>query len=228
MKLFFSPIVVFMIFTGLMFTVYSKPDIVIVGENHTSVEDHKRQLEVIKEFYRYYPDRIIVAMEMFQQPFQQYLDLYIEGRISEEELLEKTEYKKRWGYDFKYYKEILQFAKEKRIKVVALNVSSELLKEIKEKGIDNIKSEYLPDKKIDYTQQEMDFINAVMREHKVLNPQVFVDIQYSWDAGMSYKLLKTKQEYPEYVVIVLIGKGHAETVSRFLRVLSANLKVVIY
>lgn len=228
MRLFLNPLLVFAVFAGFMFATYSRPDVVIVGENHTSVEDHQRQLDTVKEFYRYYPDRIIIGMEMFQQPFQQYLDLYIEGKISEDELLEKTEYKKRWGYDFKYYRDILLFAKEKKIKVVALNVPTEFLKEVREKGIESVKSEYLPDKRIDYTPQEMEFINSVMREHKVSNPKMFVDIQYSWDAGMSYRIFKIKQEYPEHVVIVLIGKGHAETVSRFLRVLSPGLKVVVY
>lgn len=228
MKVFLNPFLAFFVFTGFIFITYSKPDIVIVGESHTSTADHKKQLEVIEEFYNRYPDRLIIAMEMFQQPFQEYLDLYIDGKITEEELLEKTEYKKRWGYDFSYYRDILQFAREKKIKVVALNVPAEFLKEVREKGVENLRSSYLPAERIEYNQQEVEFIKNVMKEHGVQNSKKFMDVQYSWDAGMSYKIYKTKQEYPQHTVIVLIGKGHAETVARFLRVMSPGLKVVVY
>lgn len=228
MNVFLSPVLVFLVFTGFILSTYSKPDVVIVGENHTDVEDHKKQLEIIKELYKHYPDRIIIGMEMFQQPFQQYLDLYVEGKIGEGELLERTEYKKRWGYDFSYYRDILQFAREKRIPVVALNVPSEFLREVRERGVDGLNSEYLPDKKIDYTQQEKEFINSVIKDHKVSDVQRFFDIQYSWDAGMSYKIIKVKRDYPKHTVVVLIGKGHVDTVARFLKVMSKDLNITVY
>lgn len=147
MIVFVNPFILFFVFTSLIFTSYSKPDIVLIGENHTDENDHKIQLDVIKDYYKQFNGKIIIAMEMFQQPFQKYLDMYIDGQISQEELLEKTEYKKRWGYDFSYYIEIIRFAREHKIRIFGINVPSELLREVKEKGIDNIISEYIPKEK---------------------------------------------------------------------------------
>lgn len=227
MIVFMNPFILFFVFTSLIFSSYSKPDIVLVGENHTDENDHKIQLDVIKDYYKQCNGKIIIAMEMFQQPFQKYLDMYIDEQINQEELLEKTEYKKRWGYDFSYYVEIIRFAREHKIRIFGINVPSELLREVKEKGIDNINSEYIPKEKIPYTQQEIDFILSAFKEHKISDYKKFMDIQYSWDAGMSYKIYKLKKEFPEHTIIVLVGKGHTHTIKRFLKVLSDDINVVV-
>lgn len=226
MKLFLSPFFPLIVFLAFLPSVDS-PDIVIVGENHTDIQDHRKQLEVIRDIYLK-DRRVIIAMEMFQQPFQEHLDRYIENEIGEEELLEKTEYKKRWGYDFSLYRDILNFARESRIKVVAINVPSELLKEVKEKSLDKISSDYLPKERLTYNKKELDFIYSSMEGHSIKDSKNFLEVQYSWDAGMAYKIVKLKKEFPDYRIVVLIGKGHSEAVSRFIRVLSKDTKVVVY
>lgn len=229
MKIFLNPIVAFFVFNTFIFLSHSKPDVVLVGENHTDENDHKIQLDIIREYYRYYNGKIVIAMEMFQQPFQKYLDMYIEGQIDEEELTEKSEYKKRWGYDFSYYREILRFARENKIKVFAINIPTELVKQIREKGIDNISSEYIPEKRIDYNKEEIDFLTLSLKEHKSSNYKRFLDIQYSWDIGMSYKIYKLNREYKDYIIVVLAGKGHTKTIKRFIEVLSKesiNVKIM--
>ena len=119
MKIYLSPILVFIIGFILAFSNSLKSyDVILVGEIHTDENDHKIQLLVLKEFYKY-DKKIIIGMEMFQQPFQKYLDDFVEGKISEKEFLEKTEYEKRWGFNFKYYKDILDFVRENKIKLVA-------------------------------------------------------------------------------------------------------------
>lgn len=220
MKLFLSPFFPLIVFLAFLPSVDS-PDIVIVGENHTDIQDHRKQLEVIRDIYLK-DRRVIIAMEMFQQPFQEHLDRYIENEIGEEELLEKTEYKKRWGYDFSLYRDILNFARESRIKVVAINVPSELLKEVKEKSLDKISSDYLPKERLTYNKKELDFIYSSMEGHSIKDSKNFLEVQYSWDAGMAYKIVKLKKEFPDYRIVVLIGKGHSEAVSRFIRVLSKD------
>ncbi|MCX7738483.1 MAG: ChaN family lipoprotein [Hydrogenothermaceae bacterium] len=226
MELFLSPFFPLIVFLAFLPSVDS-PDVVIVGENHTDTQDHRKQLEVIRDIYLK-DRRVIIAMEMFQQPFQEHLDRYIENKIGEDELLEETEYKKRWGYDFSLYRDILNFARESRIKVVAINVPSELLKEVKEKGLDKISSDYLPKERLTYNKKELDFIYSSMEGHSIKDSKKFLEVQYSWDAGMAYKIVKLKKEFPDYKIVVLIGKGHSETVSRFIRVLSKDIKVVVY
>ncbi|WP_299228513.1 ChaN family lipoprotein [Sulfurihydrogenibium sp.] len=228
MKLNLSPLAVFMIGFILVFSTFKSYNIIIVGENHTDGLDHKKQLEVIKDYYKY-DKKIIIEMEMFQQPFQEYLDKYIQGELDLNQLVEKTEYKKRWGFDINLYKDILEFARENKIKIVALNIPSELLSEIRKKGLENIDSAYLPKPIPKHTPEEIKFIDEAMKEHKnIKNKQAFYDIQLAWDYGMAYKIYDTYKKYPDYKIIVLIGKGHANTVKRFLNVLDSGLEIFVY
>ena len=228
MRLYLSPFIVFMIGFFLTFSSYKSYNIIIVAENHTDESDHKLQLEVIREYFKY-DKKIIIAMEMFQQPFQKYLDDYTDGKIDLNQLLEKTEYKKRWGYDIDLYKDILEFARQNRIKIVALNIPSELLSEIRKKGIENIDSEYLPKPILKHTPQELKLIDDALKEHKnIKNKQAFYDVQLSWDYGMAYKIYSTYKNYLDHKIIVLIGKGHSNTVKRFLKLLDKDIKVFIY
>ncbi|GAB6065543.1 hypothetical protein JCM9492_06350 [Aquifex pyrophilus] len=148
-------------------------------------------------------------MEMFQQPFQEYLDAYTEGEISEREMLEKTEYKKRWGFDEELYRDIWRFANKYGIKLIALNIPSELLKEIREKGLENVRSVYLPPKIVYPPEEYKNFLLENMKRHsKKFNEKRFIDIQTAWDNGMAYKILKLLVLYPEHRIIVTVGKGH--------------------
>jgi len=229
MKVYISPIVVFIIGLILTFSNTLKGyDVILVGEIHTDENDHRIQLSVLQDFYRY-DKKIIVGMEMFQQQFQQYLDDYIDGKISEKEFLEKTEYKKRWGFDFNYYKAILDFARENRIRVVALNIPSEVLKDIKEKGIENINSDYLPKPIPKLSKQEVEELKEVMKNHpQIKNTQAFFDIQLAWNYSMAYKIYSLKKQYPDYKIIAFVGKGHTEGIKRLLGILDINLRVFIY
>ncbi len=228
MRLNIHPIIVFILGIILTFSNIRDYNVIIVPEYHTDMQYHQKQLDVIKEYHKY-NNKIIIAMEMFQQPFQIYIDKYINGEISEEEFLEKTEYKKRWGYDFKYYKDILNYARENKIPVYALNIPTELLKEIKEKGIENISSTYLPKPLPKYTQEEIETIDDALKEHKnIKNKKAFFDIQLAWDYSMAYKIYSLVKENPDKKVIVLIGEGHAKTVKRFIENLDSKIKIFIY
>ena len=74
--------------------------------------------------------RLIIGMETFQRPFQKYLDQYVRHEISEEEFLQKTEYFRRWGFEYNLYRDILQFARAKQIPVIALNIRKEIVEKI--------------------------------------------------------------------------------------------------
>ncbi len=148
-------------------------------------------------------------MEMFQQPFQEYLDKYTEGEISENEMIKKTEYKKRWGFDEKLYRDIWRFAQRYGIKLIALNIPSELLKEIRKKGLERVRSVYLPPKIVYPPKEYKDFLLENLKKHsKRVNKKRFIDIQTAWDNGMAYKILKLLLLYPNHRIVVIVGKGH--------------------
>jgi len=101
--------------------------IIYVGERHDIFSHHIAQLNIIKAIYKK-NKKLAIGMEMFQRKFQPIIDKFINGKISEKEFLKKTEYFKRWGFDYNLYKPILDFARENKISVVALNIETEIIK----------------------------------------------------------------------------------------------------
>ena len=71
--------------------------VVYLGETHDNTEDHRLQLEIIGQLYKK-NSKLAIALEMFQRPYQGVVNDYLAGKIDEQELLAKTEYKQRWGY----------------------------------------------------------------------------------------------------------------------------------
>jgi len=182
--------------------------VIYIGEVHTDEEIHRIQAKIIEELYKR-DKRLVIAMEMFQQPFQEFLELYVEEEISEEDMLEGTEYNRRWVLDPELYAEIWRFAREKGIKVHAINVPTELLREIRKKGLENIKSVYLPEKIVYPPKEYLEFLREKLKAHgENFDEKRFIDIQTAWDNGMAYRIMKLLLLYPEHRVVVIVGKGH--------------------
>jgi len=77
-------------------------------------------------------------MEMFQHPFQHVLDEYIAGKTDEKTFLQRSEYFKRWRFNYNLYKGIIDFARERQLKVLALNIRREIIDKISAKGIGSL------------------------------------------------------------------------------------------
>ncbi|QWK19037.1 MAG: ChaN family lipoprotein [Hydrogenobacter thermophilus] len=197
-----------MAFTGSLEDSIKSADVIYIPEEHTNREDHVFQLKVIK--YMQNKDyKFVIGMEMFQQNFQKYLDEYINCKLSEEDMLEKTQYRKRWGFDPSLYSPIWRFAKEKGIRLYALNVPSELLTEIRQVGLDNVESPLLPKPIIDQTPQEKEYLLSILRSHPKADEKSFFEVQNAWDNVMAYAIIRILKENPGIKVVALVGKGHA-------------------
>ena len=105
--------------------------IIYVGEVHSNRESHVLELQVLKEFYKRSGGNLAVGMEMFKRPHQEILDKWTNGEISEKELLYSTDWDYEWGYDYNHYKEIMDFIRDNKIPVVAMNINRKFQKKIK-------------------------------------------------------------------------------------------------
>ena len=112
--------------------------LICVGETHDNIHAHRVELIVIRELHNRFPGRVAVGMEMFREPQQEALDRWTMGELSELEFLKESKWYDNWGSDFGYYREILRFARENRIDVVALNPSRELQEAVSRSGLDNV------------------------------------------------------------------------------------------
>src|SRR3990170_6792447 len=121
-----------------MMDMISGARLVCVGETHDNIHAHRVELTVIRELFRRFPGRIAIGMEMFRKSQQDALDRWTRGELTELEFLKAAKWFDNWGSDFGYYRDILLFAKENRIDVVALNPSEELQEEVSRAGLDNV------------------------------------------------------------------------------------------
>jgi uncharacterized iron-regulated protein len=125
---------------GLM-NMISGATLVCVGETHDNIHAHRVELIVIREMFRRFPGRVAIGMEMFREPQQEVLDRWTKGELSEIDLLKAAKWYENWGSDFGYYRDILEFAKENGIDVVALNPSKEVQEEVSREGLDNVSAD---------------------------------------------------------------------------------------
>jgi hypothetical protein len=142
--------------------------IVYVGEQHDLQAHHMVQLQVIKGLYRKNPN-ISIGMEMFQRPFQPVLDDYISGKIEEREFLKKSEYFRRWSYDYHLYKPLLDFARAERIPVFALNLRREIIDKVSREGMDALTDDEKKEipSHLDFSDAEYrDRLKQVFAQHK--------------------------------------------------------------
>jgi len=182
--------------------------VVYLGEIHDRRDVHELQLRIIRDLHGR-GKKLVILMEAFQQQFQEAIDDYLRGRISEEEMLERSEYKKRWGFDPELYAPIWRFAKEKGIPVFALSIPSELLKEVKDEDLRGVKSPYLPSKTLPIRDRHRRFLTESLKEHggKVDGKRFFA-VQQAWDSGMAQRVASLALAYPDSTLIVLVGSGH--------------------
>lgn len=195
-----------------------KSNVVYLGEIHDSSQHHQNQLKIIQDLYKNNP-KIAIGMEMFQRPFQEIINQYIAGKITESELVEKTEYKNRWGFDWELYAPILRFAKEKQIPVLALNTPSEISRKVAKEGIEKLTNE---EKKLIPPLTEIRLDNIAYRQmvlkafeqhqragHGNSNSaNRFFLAQVLWDETMADGIAKFVKANPDYQMVVLAGQGH--------------------
>ena len=186
--------------------------VVYVGEAHTAYQDHIVQLELLRQLHNHNP-AVAIGVEWFQARFQEHLDDYIQKRISEKELLNKTEYYSRWRFDYRLYRPIMQFAREHGIPVIALNASKELIRAISSGGIENLPEEMkiqLPSS-YDYTNADYEKkLKEVYEMHSERSGEFrwFYESQLTWDETMADNVAKYLDENPAHRIIVFAGYGH--------------------
>ncbi len=196
----------------------AKAQVVYLGETHDSVKDHENQLKIIKGLHQRRP-KIAIAMEMFQHPYQGVINQYLAGELTESELIEKSEYKKRWGFPWEYYAPILSFAKEKKLPVLALNTPSEITRKVARQGLESLTAEEKksipPVAEIRTDNQEYrQLALAAFQHHQAgghgnsASAERFFLAQVLWDETMASGIANFVQENPNYQVIVLAGQGH--------------------
>src|SRR5262249_23060661 len=174
-------------------TALSDKRVVFVGEEHDRYDNHLSEVEVIRRLHEQDPERWAVGVEFIQRRFQPDLDSYVAGRINEREFLRKTEYFDRWGFDFRLYRPIFQYARDNRIPMIALNAERELTGKVAKSGLDGLSSaerDRIP-REIDKSDTAYrDRLQKVFQQHPNAsngNFEHFFEAQLVWDEPMAQR-----------------------------------------
>lgn len=189
--------------------------VLVVGELHTRYDHHLLQLQALQAMHRQDP-RLAIGVEWFQQPFQRHLDDYIAGRIDEQTLLHRSEYFERWRFDYRLYRPILDYAREHRIPVIALNAPVELTDAIRAHGVEGLAPELaaqLPDPIDRSNHAYARELRHVFEQHAGADERSFarfVDVQLTWDESMAQRAADHLRAHPEQRMIIFAGMGHVQ------------------
>jgi len=186
--------------------------VIFVGETHDSIDDHAVEFAVLEGLHQRWPGKLALGLEMLPRNAQADLDAYVEGGMDEEAFARV--WTRHWGHTFPYYEKILRYARDHRIKVLALNVEDDLKKAVREKPVQEIEAD-LADRL-----PEMDLADphhramtqAIFEAHR-MGPQdmeAFYRVQVLWDETMA----QTAADYlrsPEGKgkrLVILAGGNH--------------------
>ncbi|MCB0391096.1 MAG: ChaN family lipoprotein [Bdellovibrionales bacterium] len=96
-----------------------KYSVVLGGDFHAFSQSQRSHLRILREW----PEQksLILALECFEAKHQKFIDQYMNGDIQEDIFLEHCQWYEHWGFSWQQYKPLLEFAKERKIKVVGIN-----------------------------------------------------------------------------------------------------------
>lgn len=192
----------------------AKQQAVLLGETHDSAEDHRWQLHVLAQLHSRQPD-LALALEMFPRRVQPVLDDWVAGRLSERDLLARTEWEKVWTFDARDYLPLFHYARMNRIPMLAVNVERSLPEAVGKEGWDAVPEEKKegvsrPAKPgPDYLRDLRNvFDHHPAKERADASFPRFVEAQTTWDRAMAQGIAGHLKKAPQALVVGIMGAGH--------------------
>jgi uncharacterized iron-regulated protein len=191
---------------------------IYVGETHDSFFMHQIQAKIISALYE--QDRnLSIGLEMFPVTWQEILNRWSLGILSECEFIKTAQWYVNWNYNFGFYQKIFQFVKEKSLPLYGLNAPRDLISQIRMKGweaLSDKEKEMVPQP--DLSHREHRSLIRTIFESTHLPPQMkgkglemafegLYRAQSAWDETMAFYALKALKK-EEGKMVVLAGSGH--------------------
>ncbi len=198
------------------FDALAETQAVCIGEQHDNPHDHWAELSIVQEVAKRAVTsgrEFALGLEMFQAPFQKYLDQYASGKIDEAEMLEQTEYDDRWGYPFAYYAPQIELTVARGGEVLALNAPREQTKRVAHQGFKALSPRelrLLGGYDLDSEAHRAQF-DALMKDHPagMGSPEHLYRAQVLWDESMAQAAAQwLSARFPARQLVVLAGAAH--------------------
>ncbi len=120
-----------------MMALMKNSDAIFFGEFHDQPISHWLQKEVLMDLHQLHGDKLVIGAEMFESDNQLIIDEYFANNITQKKFEEEARLWKNYKND---YKAILEFAKEKKLPLIASNVPGRYANMVFNKGIASLDS----------------------------------------------------------------------------------------
>jgi len=187
-------------------------DIVFIGESHDREKDHQAELDIIRAMYKK-GSRMGIGLEMFRADSQNTLEGWINGSVDQDTFIRA--YYNNWPMPWPFYRDILLYAREKKIPMVGLNVPDRIAEKVAENGFKSLGREELaklpPGISCNVDPGYMDFIERAYEAHNMKKERFifFCEAQMLWDKAMAWHLIEYMKKHPGREMVVLAGVGHS-------------------
>jgi uncharacterized iron-regulated protein len=184
--------------------------LVFMGEMHDREGHHRAQLQVIRAL-KEAGVPVVVGLEMIRREKQGALDLWVTGKMSEENFLKV--YRQNWAM-WPVYRDIFHYARQEKVPLLGLNLSREITQQVARNGFSSLSPQQmgvLPIVRCDVDARYQDFIRRSLGGHAHNGAQFlhFCEAQMLWDNVMAQNLLDYLAGHPDATIVVLAGSGHA-------------------
>lgn len=177
--------------------------LIYIGETHDNPASHRLQVETIQALHANSKRNLAIGMEMFNPKQQPVLNAWIDGKLSEKEFIQQSNWYETWRIDYAYYRDLLNTLRELKIPIVALNISTQ------DKMAAMSGNTPLPTHIDPYYRETMlGYFEG--HSHGSAKPDSFIQIQSLWDDTMA-KTIVTFLQQPDHLndqMIVLAGDNH--------------------
>ncbi len=197
-----------------MFTLAGDARIVYFGETHDNPASHRLELQLLQALAGRHPGRQALGMEMFNRTQQPVLDRWVAGELTEKTFLRESRWFENWGMDFAYYRDLLHFARERRIPVIALNAEKSLVGAVRGKLPEQLSIDEqarLPELDLN-DPYHRSLVAAIFGDHSHKGMQLdgFVRVQTLWDETMAESAVRYLESAAgkEMHLLVIAGGNH--------------------
>ncbi|MDA8018241.1 MAG: ChaN family lipoprotein [Thermoanaerobaculia bacterium] len=193
--------------------------IVLVGEDHNSMEAHRVQLGIVRALHAR-GRNVGVGFEMLPATAQPALDRWSTGRVGEAEFLDSVDWYEAWGMHWGYYRDLFVFARDQHLPVFGLNVPRRVIRAVGRGTEAELPADLvalLPECVDTSSDDHRTLIRAYFGGDSDLHGgmddeqfEAMYTAQATWDAAMGYQAVHALNSISGEgsVLVVLAGSGH--------------------
>jgi uncharacterized iron-regulated protein len=194
-------------------------NVVSIGEVHSNPCHHRVEFDVVKALSRgREPGSMCIGLECFYRQHQQALDAYVFRHKDFGILKSQTRWDSTWGYDLNQYAKIFNFACQKGIRLIGLNVPYPVVKLVGSYGLMNMPNELkslLPTIDLTNRAHKSQFLRLIGAHGDAMNEigmQRMYEAQCLWDDYMADSVVKLFESVPsgtaKPLFVLIAGVGH--------------------